>query len=151
MTSMRFTHHSLVHDERGAALLEFAIFAALLLILTFGIVDFGRALYTANNLTAAAREGARYGAVLQNPMGSVASIQQRVATYMSPFGSAPINPSTQVRVSFDPVNCSASTCQSIIVRVNYPFSWITPLPALLGTTMTDTLHAQAQFRWEAAQ
>lgn len=137
----------LAHEQLGAALLEFALLISLLLVLLFGIVDFGRALFTANNLTAAAREGARYAAVLNNPAGSVTAIQQRVATYMSPFGSAPINPATQVQVSF---GSSGTSLESITVQVHYPFTWLTPFRQLFGGTLTDTLHAQARFRWEQA-
>lgn len=134
---------ALARDEAGAALLEFALFAGVLLVLTFGIIDFGRALFTANNLTAAAREGARYAAVLPNPAASTTAIQQRVATYMSPFGNAPIDPATQVHVT-----CNS---QSITVEVHYPFTWLTPIRALIGGSFTDTLHARARFRWEQAQ
>jgi Flp pilus assembly protein TadG len=138
---------ALAREEAGAALLEFALFAGVLLVLTFGIIDFGRALFTANNLTAAAREGARYAAVLPNPAASTAAIQQRVATYMSPFGSAPIDPATQVLVTY---NSTGSSLQSITVEVHYPFTWLTPIRALLGGSFTDTLHARARFRWEQA-
>jgi len=138
---------ALAREEAGAALLEFALFAGVLLVLTFGIIDFGRALFTANNLTAAAREGARYAAVLPNPATSTAAIQQRVATYMSPFGSTPIDPATQVLVTY---NSAGSSLQSITVEVHYPFTWLTPIRALLGGSLTDTLHARARFRWEQA-
>ncbi|MGH7461987.1 MAG: TadE/TadG family type IV pilus assembly protein, partial [Longimicrobiales bacterium] len=127
-------------DRSGAALLEFALFASMLLIIFFGIIDIGRALFTANNLTAAAREGARYAAAMSNPEGTTEQgwIKNRVATHMSPFGSAPIDTATQVSISF---NGTGSGLQAIIVQVNYPFSWITPVRALVGGTFTDTLHA----------
>lgn len=134
-------------DEGGAALVEFALFAGLLLILAFGIIDFGRALFTANNITAAAREGARYAAVLENPVASEPAIRQRVATYMSPFGSTPIDPANHVDVTY---NMSGIAVQSITVEVSYPFTWLTPIRALLGQPLADTLHARARFRWEGA-
>lgn len=127
--------------------MEFALLVSLLLVLAFGIIDFGRALFTANNLTAAAREGARYAAVLNDPAANETAIQQRVAAHMSPFGSAPINPAAQVHVSF---NSSSTSLESITVQVDYPFTWLTPFRRLFGGTLTDTLHAQARFRWEQA-
>ncbi len=49
--------------ESGNALIEFAFVLPLLLLVVFGITEFGRALMTVNVLTAAAREGARVAAV----------------------------------------------------------------------------------------
>lgn len=53
------------HD-RGAALVEFAIITPLLLLLVFGIIEFGRAYNAQNTLTHAAREGARKYAITQD-------------------------------------------------------------------------------------
>ena len=44
---------------RSQGLTEFAIIAPVLLLLTFGIIDFGRALYLYITLQQAANEGAR--------------------------------------------------------------------------------------------
>ncbi|HJU72634.1 MAG TPA: TadE/TadG family type IV pilus assembly protein [Gemmatimonadaceae bacterium] len=137
-----------IKDQSGAALLEFALFASMLLILFFGIIDIGRALFTANNLTAAAREGARYASAGVPVVPTVSDIKNRVATYMSPFGSAPIDTATQISVTFQPA--LGPGLQSITVTINYPFSWITPIRALVGGTFTDTLHARARFRWEGS-
>lgn len=138
-----------LRDESGVALLEFALFVTILLFLVFGAIDFGRALFTSNNLVAAAREGARYGARLSNPGSYLGAIADTAASKMSPFGNAPVNASTQVQVTCLP-NCSVASLQSVQVRINYPFTWLTPLPALLGKSMTSTLHAQATFRWEGS-
>ena len=51
--------------ERGAAAVEFALLLPVLLLLVFGIIDFGRALNAQITLTQAAREGARLAAVGQ--------------------------------------------------------------------------------------
>ena len=52
--------------ESGAALVEFAIIMPLLLLLVFGIIEFGRAYNAQNSLTHAAREGAREYAITQD-------------------------------------------------------------------------------------
>ena len=136
-------------DESGVALLEFAIFATLLLFLVFGTIDFGRALFTANNLTAAAREGARYGARLTNPGIELDAIRDTAASKMSPFGSVPVNAVSQVVVTCIP-GCSTGALQSVQVQINYPFTWLTPLARLMGQPLRDTLHARATFRWEGS-
>ena len=49
--------------ERGQSLVEMALVLPLLLALTVGLIDAGRAVYAYNAIARAAREGARYGAV----------------------------------------------------------------------------------------
>lgn len=46
-------------DDRGAAMVEFAIVLPILLMLLLGIIEFGRAYNTQVSIQAAAREGAR--------------------------------------------------------------------------------------------
>ena len=48
-----------IADERGAAAVELAIILVPLVLLLIGIVDFGRVLYTRNNMIEAADVGAR--------------------------------------------------------------------------------------------
>jgi len=50
-------------NEKGQNLVEFALVVPLLLILVFGIAEFGRAWMTQNILTGAAREAVRIAAV----------------------------------------------------------------------------------------
>ena len=49
--------------DRGSVAVEFALLLPLLLLLVFGIIDFGRALNAQITLTQAAREGARLAAL----------------------------------------------------------------------------------------
>jgi Flp pilus assembly protein TadG len=65
-------------DERGAAMVEFSIIAFLLLVMVFGMVDYGRYFLIRANLTNAVREGARYGATLA---GATTTNQGTIATY----------------------------------------------------------------------
>ena len=51
------------NGERGATVVEFAIASGVFFMLIFGIIEFGRLLYTHNALTDAARRGARYAAI----------------------------------------------------------------------------------------
>lgn len=48
---------------RGQALVEFALIIPIFLLLVFGLVDLGRAVFISNSLAEAARDGARYGSV----------------------------------------------------------------------------------------
>jgi len=64
--------------ETGSALVEMAISLFLLVILVFGIIEFGRALYIKNTLTNAAREGARLAVVSTSTTLNVPEIESRV-------------------------------------------------------------------------
>ena len=133
-------------EERGTVLLEFSLILLMLLIFIFGIVDFGRALYTANSLNLAVREGARFAAVAPNPTGSVAAIRDTTIAHMSPFGGASIQPN-QVTVTFEYAPGRPAALQATTVQVAYPFPLITPIRPLLGLPEL-TLHASARYRWE---
>src|ERR1044072_2529928 len=52
-------------SERGATLVEFALAVTVLLTSMLAVIEFGRALWTHNALTDAARKGARYAVVHQ--------------------------------------------------------------------------------------
>ena len=65
---MRIRRHRIIKNEKGASAVEFALILPILIILVFGIVEFGIAFNNYIALTHAAREGARIAAVdLNNP------------------------------------------------------------------------------------
>ncbi len=55
---MKILNH--IQNERGTTVAEFAMVALLFFTLIFGIIEFGRLLYTHNALTDATRRGARF-------------------------------------------------------------------------------------------
>lgn len=52
-----------LYDEKGSVLVESAITVAVLFVILFGIIDFGRALYTYHFVANAAREATRWASV----------------------------------------------------------------------------------------
>lgn len=65
-------------NQKGQALVEMAILLPLLLLIVFGITEFGWALYIKNSLTNAAREGARRASVsLEDPTTDPARAELR--------------------------------------------------------------------------
>ncbi len=69
--------------EWGAAMVEFAIVLPLLMLLVFGIIEFGRAHNTQLTLTHAAREGVRTYAITQDAAQGEA-IAEQAATTLDP-------------------------------------------------------------------
>jgi Flp pilus assembly protein TadG len=63
------------HRSGGQALVEFALVFPLIMLLLFGVVDFGRAIFAYNTLSEAARQANRLAIVDQD----VAAVQARAA------------------------------------------------------------------------
>jgi len=81
---------TLKNRENGQALLEFAMVTLLFFVLVFGIIEFGRALWTWNTIVQATRAGARYAAVAI-PSSDDAEIMKVVA-YNDPNADASSKP-----------------------------------------------------------
>lgn len=85
--------------ERGATLPETAIVMSLLLVLLFGIMDFGRAVYVYSFIANAAREGARWAIVRgqnscansNNTVPSCDASQSAVQNYVKGLFIGPAN------------------------------------------------------------
>jgi Flp pilus assembly protein TadG len=84
-------------DERGAAAVEFALVAMLLLTLVFGIAEIGRMWYLQSSLAAAARDGARTMAVENDQ--DAATDQAEAVFVGGSFTTVSINPGTGECVS----------------------------------------------------
>jgi len=141
-----------LRSARGTALMETALTLPLLLLVSVGIFEFGRAYQTWQILTNAAREGARV-AVL--PGSSVSDVQSRVTAYMQ-AGQLPDYASATISVDQgQSMSIGAGTASASLVTVQYPFSFIVlnPLAQLVsrGSTLGGalTLTASAEMRNEA--
>lgn len=126
-----------VRNERGAAMVEMALVLPIVILLFLGMIDFGRALFLYNNLTNAAREGARYGAT-QIPTVNTASVTSRVESRIQDFSG--------VAVTTGKVQVTLPNNTVTVKIVNYPFTPLTPLPMVNGMTLSVT----AVFRWEGS-
>jgi Flp pilus assembly protein TadG len=109
---MRFLKHD-IKNERGQTMTEFAMVAPLLVVLLFGIIQFGIAFNNYVTLTDAVRAASRKGAVSRgagNPVGDCVAAAQNAAGDLD-----------QKKLS---VTC-ASTWQSgsdVTVTGTYPYS-----------------------------
>jgi Flp pilus assembly protein TadG len=109
-------------EERGTAVVEFALVSIPLFLLVFGIVDFGRALNYYNNLTQLAGQGARAAAVDRNPDGTgpptTTSIQTQLATTYT--GSPELRHDIIVCIKDKP----AKVGDPVTVQATYDFHFI---------------------------
>lgn len=105
--------------DRGAAAVEFALLLPLLLLLVFGIIDFGRALNTQITLTQAAREGARLESLGQSAP-NVIGRTQTAATGLSPVTVTISSACPQ----------GAGPDANAVVQASYKFTFDTPVGAI---------------------
>ncbi len=138
-----------IRSERGAALVEFALVVPLLMLMMCATIDFGLAVYTLNNLTAAVREGGRYGATLDATAWSTDAttrVSNRVYDYIVGMNNGLNAVQTKALISVAKDN----TTGIITVRITgYPYKPVTPLSVVFGLR-TISLNRTAIFRWERA-
>lgn len=108
-----------VRFGRGVAAVEFALILPLLLVILFGIIDFGLMLYDKAVITNAAREGARAGIVLRNPRLTKAEIEAVANNYCrgAVLRIAEPAPCTATATLPSPVAFGAE----LVVRVDYTY------------------------------
>ena len=117
-------------EERGAALVEFALILPILVLFVFGIVEFGRAYSARIELTAAVREGARAAALGNDGVAATKS------------GAPGLAPN---RITVTTVPCATTTPPpdaTATVTASYPFNYTIPL----FRTGTWTLRATGVMR-----
>lgn len=110
------------NGQRGASALEFAIVLPILLLLLFGIIEFGFILYNKAMLTNAAREGVRAGIVAQSPRLTEDDIRIIVEKYcenmLVSFGGSAV-PSIVATLP-----ASQTFGNDLKVEVTYPYSFL---------------------------
>jgi Flp pilus assembly protein TadG len=134
--SRRSTH------QKGQALVEFGIAATVFFLILFGILEFGRALWTWNTIVQATRAGARF-AVVEAPTGDDAPVK-KVVVYQDPNAANSSNPvapgltTGNVRVEYLMNDGTAAANKDVadVVQVSvtgYQFQFLIPV---LGSTIT---------------
>ncbi|HXC72568.1 MAG TPA: TadE family protein [Pyrinomonadaceae bacterium] len=78
--------------QRGTSIAEFAIVALVFFMIIFGIIEFGRFLYTHNALTDATRRGARYGVLHLQNINCVKNVTVYGESHINPSTCAPLGP-----------------------------------------------------------
>src|SRR6185295_10383848 len=120
-------------NERGASLLELSIVASIFFTSLFGVLEFGRLLWTHNTLRDAARRGARYAVVRKNDTAGIAAVKNMVV-----YGDPNANPATatpvaaglttsNVQVDYVNFNGIQLGARASVSLINYQFKFSVPL------------------------
>lgn len=142
------------HNQRGASMVEFAISASALLLIMFGILEFGRVMYTYHTVSNAARLASRYAIVrganctlLDNcPDATSAQIQTWVQSQVPMVDSNSLSVTAMWSTSNDPsTDCSATDPAGndtpghlVCVTVSYPFNFAIPFVSNTPLTLSST-------------
>jgi len=118
-------------SQQGAVAVEFALVLPLFLLLIFGVMDFGLAMYSKGLITNASQEGARFGAIYRLSPLMVDDIRTHVQAYLQAAGFT------------DPVTVTITGAggpsgSPLSVRVDYTYHWLT-LPGLLSGFTGDLM------------
>ncbi len=130
------TNPGIIGNAKGNAVIEFALVLPILLLVLFGITEFGRMILTTNILNTASREGARLAAV--SPAGETAAIEARVNEILA---AARVTPKT-ITVEY----LAATTSVRVTVTSDFDILSQSVLPPPLRGTIE--LRGQTVFRYE---
>jgi hypothetical protein len=124
-------------NESGGSVAEFAVVALVFFMIIFGIIEFGRFLYTHNALTDASRRGARYAALHQENAPCVINVVIYGEGNINPNTCAPTGPplingltSTNVIVQYQgssPNSYGMNIGTATVSIQNYSFNLSIPL------------------------
>lgn len=130
-----------IKNQKGAAAVEFAIVAPLLVLLVIGIAEFGILWYNSQIIVNASREGARAGITRQadaSDTTTAAGIKWIIDTYCTnrliTFGGSAL-PATSFPNGDN--NIAKSFGADFSVQVTYTYNFL--VPSLFGLGLTKTL------------
>lgn len=121
-------------NDRGAALLEFGLVVMVFFMFVFGVMDFGRALYTYHFVSNAACEATRY-AIVRGATSTDPATASEIADYVRSITPSGINPNNiTVSTIWSPNNAPGS---SVRVQVSDNFRFMTPVLAKYQVDLSD--------------
>lgn len=105
-------------DQKGVALVEMALVAPILVVVLFGLLEFGYIIYSKEVIANASREGARLGVVLSNPPKTQAEIEAQVRSYLEKSGFDP----AEAAVTY-PNGLPGASGTPFAVRLDYSYNF----------------------------
>jgi Flp pilus assembly protein TadG len=140
------SHHTGKRAARGQVLAEFAVVSLALLLMVFGILDCGRALYFFHLVSDAARIGTRYAIVngsLACPSATQPSPDPLQAYVVSQSPGVTASAMTVTTTCTDTADCTPTAAPYnvagclVTVKVAYTFRFLVPLVSKLVVPMAS--------------
>jgi len=130
------------HLDQGAAAVEIALLLPLLLLVLFGLVDFGRAFNTQMQVTQAAREAVRVKALGRTDIDA----QNRVTAATQGLPLSPGAPFPVPTVYYFQRCPQGDTTANATVKVGYSFQFLTPLGPIASWFGGSTIPGVGEFK-----
>ncbi|MGD8892890.1 MAG: pilus assembly protein [Desulfobacterales bacterium] len=140
----------IIKDQKGGALVEFAIVLPLLLLLVVGIVEFGLLVYNKHIITNGSREGTRAAIVAGIDYLDNQEIKTIVKNYCNPrlidFNG---NTVTDANIDLDPADrTTIGFGQDFKVTIEYDYGFL--IPSLFNIGSTTKIIAKTLMKMEQA-
>jgi Flp pilus assembly protein TadG len=140
-----------LREESGAALVEFALVLPILLVVLFGIADFGKAFNYWIDETHLANAGARWAVVDKNPGAGSGSLQEYVREQantpeLRDGGTSSVPGALQVCIDFP--DGTSAVGDPVRVTVSSSYNWLPFLGDRIGVA-TTAMSGSATMRLEA--
>ena len=138
-------------DQKGVAAVEFAIILPLLLILLFGIIEFGIILYDKAMITNASREGARAGILFDPLVTSYIPFKQNIDDAVNNYCSGHLitfGDSTTHNIDTIPPDTKPGSGNDLTVIVTYQYEFLVLPNFVTGIVGNMNLTAQTIMRME---
>lgn len=119
--------HDFRKTQRGQAVVEMALVLPILIMLIFGIIEFGRILNTYMIVTNLSREGARHGATGGTDVQIIAAVKNGT-------NSNQVNPNNLTVTITPSAAAPRARGSSVGVRVSFPVDIIAPV---IGSVIGD--------------
>ena len=127
--------------EEGAAAVEFALVLPLLMLILFGIIEFGFALYNKEVITNASREAARAG-IVQAPKLTETDIETVAKAYLTSAGW------DETKADINITGAGGLFPNPLTVTVDYPYSFAVLPNFIVGFSKDITLSATTVMKHE---
>ena len=133
--------------QRGAAVVEFALVSMILILLLFGLLEMGRALFKWNSAVDATRQGARTAAIVAvgDPDGAVLKAMRGLLPELK---AEDVSIEYSIDGNFPGAACIRGTCRYVRVSVIYTFESMIfflplsiPMPTFATTLPVEALGA----------
>ena len=122
-------------DERGQALVEFALVLPILLILVLGIIEFGRAWNLHQTITHAAREGARMAAMFDADVTQT-EVETEVENSIRASGFNPAD----ADITFDGFKAGRGEVVTVRIEMPFRFGFLAPFVSLASADGTGSVN-----------